>query len=99
MSCNTYKAEELLFLFLQVFFFPAVVYLLIVLPPLFVLLFTIINRIGQTERVYWNIRLKVIVRFCFIMGLILYFVVSLTMTAIFLRLDNIEVTTVRGVVS
>jgi len=86
-----------LFLFLQVFFFPAAIYLLIVFPPLIILAFAAFERIMKTDFLSKRQRLKRIAAVCAISGLGGYFFISILGAALQLSGDKVTVKTARGV--
>ena len=85
------------FLFLQVFFFPVAIYLLVVFPPLIILTFAASERILKTDFLLGRRRLRRIAKICAISGLGTYFSISILGSVLLLSSDKVVVDTGRGV--
>ncbi|GAB4355612.1 MAG: hypothetical protein Kow0099_39480 [Candidatus Abyssubacteria bacterium] len=87
-----------LLVFLQVFFFPVVNYLFIVLPPSIILLFASVGKIMESDRLMRMKPAQAGLKTLCVLGAVVYVCVSLWMTAVYVRAERQAIRTSRGTV-
>lgn len=86
-----------LFIFLQVFFFPPVIYLLIAFPPLIILSFAMFDGVIKKHFLPRRRRLRSMIAILAVSGLVIYFLLSLAGTASRVYIERTTVRTKRGI--